>query len=179
VSTDWTNAGYTNQQTFTGATACTSAATAMTNWTTGNLLLRLTSLGSPPCTFSPPSKTLPGNLAIMADGPVQLNTGTNITAGTGSPFNVWFFTGLAAVSGYCDFTTKPNSTIGSGLNVLVYTPSTCSASFSSNSSIASGQIFSGTVNFKANTSFQYTTMSIPGTTAPGFKQDIVYTREVT
>src|SRR5204863_1868731 len=97
----------------------------------------------------------------------QLNTGVNLTAGAGNPYNVFFFTGLAAVAGYCDFTTKPNSSIGAGLNVLIYTPPTCSATLSSNSSITTGQVFAGTVNFKANTSFTYTTAPVPGTNIPG------------
>jgi hypothetical protein len=180
VASDWTGAGYTNQQTFTGtdATPCNQASTALSNWTTGSLLLRLTSLGSTPCTLTAPTKTLPGNLAILSDGPVRFNSNTRWTAGAGSPFNVFMMVGLAGISGYCDFTILPNAGIGSGLNVLAYTPSTCTIDFQSNTSLASGQVFGGTVNVSANNSWNYKQVVVPGTSSSGFRQDIVYKREV-
>ena len=48
----------------------------------------------------------------------------------------------------------------------------------SNTSVASGQLFGGSVNFNANTSFKYTQVALPGTTAPGFLEDVLYKREI-
>jgi Tfp pilus assembly protein PilX/cytoskeletal protein CcmA (bactofilin family) len=178
--TNFTGNGYTaaTGSPFTGASACTSANTALTNWTTGNLVIQLNSLGATPCTLTPPSKTLPGNLAILTDGPMTFTTRAYWTAGAGNPYNVYLFVGLTATSGYCDFNTQSNSGMGPGLNVLVYVPSTCTASLKSNSSFASGQVFGGTVNFNSNTSLKYKQVSIPGTSAPGFLEDVIYKREI-
>jgi cytoskeletal protein CcmA (bactofilin family) len=180
VASDWTSAGYTNQQTFTGTdnTPCSQASTALSNWTTGSLLLRLTGLGSTPCTLTPGNKTLPGNLAIITDGPVKFNSNTRWTAGSGSPFDVFMMVGLAGITNYCDFTILPNAGLGSGLNVLAYTPSNCTIDFQSNTSMTSGQVFGGTVNVSANNSWNYKQVVVPGTASSGFRQDIVYKREV-
>jgi Tfp pilus assembly protein PilX len=178
VQSDWTAAGYPPAQTFTGSTACTSAQTAITSWTSGNLLLRLNALSSPPCTLNPPTKTLPGNVAIVTDGPVTFLKNTKWSAGAGSPFMVNFFVGLAGVAGSCDFSTQANSGIGAQLDALLYVPSTCALNLASNSSITSGQMYGGTINLNSNLSFAYKQITIPGQTPTGFNEEVLYLREV-
>ncbi|MDP9342455.1 MAG: hypothetical protein M3Q23_10265 [Actinomycetota bacterium] len=184
VSSDWTNAGYTNQQTWSGV-SCTNAANYLqSNWTSGNLLMRLTSMGSSPCTLNPPTKTLPGNLAIVTDGPVTFLPSTRWSA-TGGPYNVSIFAGLGAVPGYCNFTTTINSGIGANLNALIYVPKSdtlgnpCAITLNSNSSLASGQLYGGSVTMNSNSTFAYKQIAVPGASTSGFGETIVYEREVT
>ncbi|MFN2545475.1 MAG: hypothetical protein ABR600_13045 [Actinomycetota bacterium] len=174
-SSKWTGVPY--NYVFQQVNTCAAATTALNTWVTGNLLLQLTGLGGTPCTWNPPTKILPGSLAIYDDGPMTFNTRTFWTALVG-PYNVHLFVGMAAISGYCNFQTNSNSGIGPNLNALIYVPSNCTATLNSNSSLASGQVFGGTVNFNANTSFKYNQVTIPGTTNPGFLEDVLYKREI-
>jgi len=178
VASDWINAGYTNQQTWTGASCSNAAAYIQNSWTSGNLLVRLTSMGNNPCTINPPTKTLPGNLAIVTDGPVTFLPSTRWSA-TGGPYSVSIFAGLTALPGYCDFTTTINSGIGANLNALIYVPRTCSIILNSNSSLASGQLYGGSVTMNSNATFAYKQVAVPGASTSGFGETIVYEREVT
>ncbi len=155
-------------------TSCSAAQTRINAWTTGSLYIRLTGCSD----FSVPAKSnLPGNLGIISDGSINLPVGTNLTASTG-PFKVYF---IAGVTGTCgNFLANSNSGVGANLKTLIYTPTTCSATMESNSSFASGQIFSGTVTMRSNAPFTFESVSFPGQSEEpvGALVDSVYRREV-
>jgi hypothetical protein len=169
----WNAADWPSYQT---ASTCAAAQTLLNNWTTGALYIRLTSCTNFAPTTFPVMSNLPGNLGIISDGPLELTTSMHL-ASTGS-YNVYLFTGVTGTN--CNFQADSNSSIGSNLKVLVYTPSTCSATMLSNSSFASGQIFSGSVILKSNSPLTFAAVSLPGTTSDssGSLVDIVYKREV-
>jgi hypothetical protein len=79
-----------------------------------------------------------------------------------------------------NFLAKSNSGVGVNLKTLIYTPTACSATMESNSSFASGQIFSGTVTMRSNAPFTFESVSLPGQSEEpvGSLVDIVYKREV-
>jgi hypothetical protein len=90
--------------------------------------------------------------------------------------NVYLFTGLAGTCG--DLTASSNSGISGPLQVLLFTPGTCTVTVNSNSWNASGQIFSGTVNFNSNTTMAYAPVSLPNGNGTGSYVDIVYRCEI-
>jgi hypothetical protein len=164
-ASDWP--GYVSQA------SCANALTAISNWTTGNLYIRLTGCAS----FSMPSKVLPGNLAILTDGTITFPVNTYLTTNSSSVLSIYLFTGLTGTCG--NFTTAANSGIGKNLKALIYTPSTCSATIQSNSWNASGQVFSGSITFSSNTSVTYAPVDLPAVAldSASLLVDIVYKRE--
>ena len=185
VPANWTAAGFTNQQTFSGPTACDLAESYIKNsWTSGSLLVRVTASGST-CipegasglTFENGTYPVYGNLAIISDGPVTLRTGARFTPTAGTTANVFLMAGLSGTAP-CNITMNTNSGFGPGLSTLVFTPSTCSADLVSNSALTEGQILSGTVNFHHTAQYSYKRLTVPGTGAGGFKQDLFYKREI-
>jgi hypothetical protein len=156
-------------------TSCLAAQTRITNWTTGSLYIRLT--GCPDLSV-PQKANVPGNLGIISDGSITLPVGTNLATTSTTQLSVYF---IAGVTGTCgNFTANSNSGVGANLKTLIYTPSGCTATMESNSSFASGQIFSGTVTLRSNAPFTFDSVSLPGTTDEpvGSLVDIVYKREV-
>jgi hypothetical protein len=178
VPADWIAAGFTNQQTFSGPTACSAAeAFIRTAWPTGNLLVRIAAPGSTcTTTFTNRTYAVPGNFAIISDGPVTLNTGARFTPSAG-PANVFLMAGLSGTAP-CNITMNTNSGFGPGLSTLIFTPSTCASDLVSNSALTEGQILSGTVNFHHTAQYSYKRLTVPGTGAGGFKQDVYYKREI-
>jgi hypothetical protein len=166
-ASDWTPPGVSPQ------TSCANATTAISTWTTGDLYIRLTA-GTGQCNLQ--SKVLPGNLAILTDGGITFPSNTKFTTTTGT-HTVYLFTGMTGSCG--DVISNSNSGIVAPLKVLLFTPSTCSTTINSNSWNASGQLFSGTVNFNSNSAITYAPISLPNTTGTGSLIDIVYKREVT
>jgi hypothetical protein len=83
-----------------------------------------------------------------------------------------------AVPGYCDYTTQANSGLGASLSSLGYTPASGAINLHSNTSMAAGQLYGGTINVSANNNWTYKQLLVPGTYTSGFRQDVVYKREV-
>jgi hypothetical protein len=167
---------------YVSSTTCADAQTRINSWTTGNLYIRLT--GCPSFTLLP-TKAVPGNLAILTDGGITMTTGTKLTNGdgTGASHTVYLFTGLSSanIPANCSFTAQANTGFGSNLKSIVFTPQACSVTINSNAFNATGQIFSGTINFNSNTSLTYSPISLPseGAGFAGVYVDTVYKREVT
>ncbi len=176
---DWAADGFTNVQSFSGASACTSAETYIrSTWASGPLLVRILATGATcTLTFTNNSYTVRGNLAIISDGPVTLNTNARFAPTSGQTYNVFLMAGLSGTAP-CNITMNTNSGFGAGLPTLLYTPSTCTTNLHSNTAITQGQILSGSINFHHTSQFQYSRLTVPGTGAGGFKQDVVYKREV-
>jgi hypothetical protein len=67
------------------------------------------------------------------------------------------------------------------LKSIVFTPQACSVTINSNAFNATGQIFSGAINFNSNTSLTYSPIALPseGAGFAGVYVDTVYKREVT
>lgn len=166
TATDWP--GYVTD------TSCANAVTRINNWNSGDLYIRLTGCA----TFNPPSKVLPGNLAILTDGAVTFTTGTKWTTNSATPVNAYLFTGMTGSCG--DFLAQANSSIGTNIKVLIFTPQACTATIQSNSWNSAGQIFAGTVRISANTNLAFAPVDLPGATAgaSGSLVDVVYRREV-
>jgi hypothetical protein len=172
----WTSGGFTSPGDFT---SCSAAETYIrSTWTSGNLLVRITVPGSTcTLTFTNNNYTVKGNLAIISDGPVTLNTNARFAPTAGQTYNVFLIAGLSGVAP-CNITMNTNSGFGPGLPTLLYTPSTCTTNLHSNTAITQGQILSGSINFHHTSQFQYSRLTVPGTGTGGFKQDVVYKREV-
>jgi hypothetical protein len=172
VPSDWTSAGYT----IVPFADCPSAVNYIKNlWVTGGLLVRVTSTCN--LTFTNAAYTVKGNLAIVADGPVTFNTGARFNPTAGTMVSAFLMGGLSG-NAPCDITMNTNSGFGPGLATLIYTPQNCTANLSSNTALTEGQILAGTVNFHHTAQFSYKKLTVPGTGAGGFKQDVFYKREI-
>lgn len=172
VPTDWTGEGYT----ITNFTDCGAAASFIAGITGGKHVVRITST----CTlnFANSSNTrVYDDLAIISDGGMNMDARAQFTKADGGsePLNVHLFFGLNGTSP-CDITMHSNTRFGSGLEMFLYTP--CEISLSSAALVVKGQMFAGKVDFNSTTSVNYTPVKIPGLGTPGYKEDIVYIREV-
>src|SRR2546428_6774570 len=101
--------------------------------------------------------TVKGTLALLVAGNLTLGTGARFTPGTGAaagPWNLYIFAGLGGAGG-CQVQAQPHSGVDSGLSTIIYTPQACTVNIQSNSAIAQGQIYGGTVNIKNSMSFQF------------------------
>ena len=175
---DWSAAGYTNQQTFTGATGCSNAVNYIrSTWTGGSLLVRV----GAGCTLTFPQKTtinVKGNLAIISDAPVLIQTQTRFAPSpASSTFDVFLFGGLSGTAP-CDIRTDSNAGFNPGLTTMFYVPAACGIDLASNTALTQGQLLGGTVTFNASAGFAYRGLTVPGTGVGGFKQDVLYKREV-
>jgi hypothetical protein len=188
TSGDWTGTAVVGGSTVNNPVPanCTSAQTAINGWTSGNLYIRLT--GCPSFTLLP-TKNVPGNLAILTDGGITMTTPTKVTNGdaTGASHTVYLFTGLSqsstapTCSSGGNFVAQANTGFGSNLKTIVFTPQACSVTINSNAFNATGQIFSGAINFNSNTTLTYSPIALPseGAGFAGVYVDTVYKREVT
>jgi len=173
VSTDWTADGYTIH-TYSD---CNAARTFLQGITTaGKRVVRITAN----CTlnFGPRSNTrIWGDTAIITQGGFNLDARAQFSkSGTGStPHKVFLFVGLNG-SSPCDIRMNSNTRFGSGLDMLLYSP--CTIYLASASLVVTGQMFAGKVDFNASSSINYKPIDVPGLGAGGFKEDIVYIREV-
>ena len=176
VPANWTAAGFTSPGDFT---SCSAAETYIrSTWTSGDLLVRITVPGSTcTLTFTNNNYTVKGNLAIISDGPVTMNTNARFAPTAGQTYNVFLVAGLSGTAP-CNITMNTNSGFGPGLPTLLYTPQACTTNLHSNTAITQGQILSGSINFHHTAQFQYSRLTVPGTGTGGFKQDVVYKREV-
>lgn len=168
--TAWQLVGYT----IHNFTDCDSARSFIEGITSGDRVVRITA----PCILSfPPSSTttVNGNLAIIHDGGFNMDAKARFTSGGGEKHDVYFIVGLGDVDP-CDFTMASNTSFGTGLNTFIYTP--CTVDLSSTTLFVEGQIFGGEVIFNAAATLNYLPMPIPGVGGVGFKEDIVYLREV-
>jgi hypothetical protein len=166
--------GYTNPGVF--ADCGLAEAYIRTSWAPGtNLLVRVSS--SCTLTFTTNTYNVKGNLAIISNGPVVLNTNARFAPVSGVTANVFLMAGLSGVPP-CGITLNPNSGFGPGLTTLMYAPQACTVDLKSNTGISQGQILGGTVNFHHTAQFAYSRLTVPGTGAGGYKQDVVYKREV-
>lgn len=166
---DWIEAGY-QVQTFTD---CAAAKSAIGGLTAGDWVIRIEAS----CLLSWETNeavTVRGNLAIISDGGLLLNSNSRIQS-DGAPHDLFLIFGLGLVNP-CDIEFRSNSSIGSDLNTLIYTP--CRVIQNSNSFVVQGQIFGGAVSFNSNSSLTYRQISVPGVSSGSFEEDIVYIREV-
>lgn len=178
-SSDWLAGGYAIQ-TFSGPSACSAAVSyVQSTWTTGNLVVRITEPGTVcTTTFTTGTYNVKGNLAIVSDGPVLLRTNARFNPFPPTQtFTVFVFAGLSG-GAPCNLTAETNSGFNPGLTTMLYVPSTCTIDMVSNSTLSSGQIIGGTINFKHAAAFAYQPAPIPGSGTGGFKQDILYRREI-
>ena len=181
TQSDWSDAGYTIAPTFSGATACNDAVNYIRNtWTSGSLLVRIAAPGST-CTTTFGTNTTTnvyGNLAIISDGPVSLSTNARLVPSPSTGiYNMFLFAGLSGTAP-CNITANANSGFNPGLVTLLYVPATCTMDLLSNSAIAQGQYIGGTINFKHTVALSYQPLTVPGKGIGGFKQDILYRREI-
>ena len=167
---DWTQEGYQ----ISTQTNCSTAKSTIKNITGGNWVVYIPS----DCLLSFAKKELPtvkGNLAIISDGGLFVDTNNYFTA-VGGPWNLHLIFGIDDLTQPCNITWKNNTAIGTNINAFFYTP--CTVSFQSNMSIASGQIFGGTVSLSPSTSIGYKAVPVPGFGTSGFRENIQYIREI-
>jgi Tfp pilus assembly protein PilX len=154
--------------------SCASARSFIKNIASGNWVVRIAS----DCLLSFSKRDVPtirGHLAIISDGGLFVDT-NNYLNPIGGPWNVHMIFGIDNDGAPCDITWQNNTAIGANINAFFYTP--CAVTFRNNISIASGQIFGGSVNLSSNTSITYKEVPIPGFGAAGYRENIQYIREV-
>ena len=172
TASDWTGKGYT-VQTFTGTSACTNAKNFMqNNIASGNYVIRITTDCA--LSFSKETLNVRGNLAIVSDGGIALNTNTKINA-VGGPWNLHLIFGIDNDGAPCDISLGSNTNIGANLWTFFYTP--CNISLASNAFVNEGQLFGGGVALSSNSGIKFRAVPVPGYDET-YKEDIVYIREV-
>jgi cytoskeletal protein CcmA (bactofilin family) len=164
----WQKAGYTVQTVAT----CAAAKAFLAAITTGNWVVRIPL--SCDLSFNKDAPTLQGNLAIISNGSLTLQSNTDLKS-DGSPHTLHLIFGLGG-SAPCNITFNSNTTIASGLKTLLYTP--CQILLNSNSLVVEGQMFGGSVNFNANSDLTFDAIEVPGVGISRFDEDIRYIREV-
>ena len=187
VLTDWTNAGYTNIQTFTGASACTNAYSYITGTfsstpSIGKTVIRITGVtGGCTLTFANTTNvTVNANLAIITDYGITMVNQSNWNA-SGTVKDVHFIStwpSLGCPSGTASksVTTANNTSMNAFVHAFFYTP--CLASMA-NSSNWSGQVVGGQVSIANNFAMTYEPVLVPGVgQVQSFTEDIQYVREV-
>jgi hypothetical protein len=173
VKTDWEAQGYT-EQLFTGPSACTNASNVIKNLSGSySYVLRITEDCT--LTFNKDLPTLTGNLAIISDGGMTVGNNSRFV-GVGGPWNLHMFFGIDNDGAPCNVTWGNSGGVSGDVNTLLYTP--CTISFGSGSSISRGQLFGGSVLLKPAFSMNAYPVPVPGFGASGFKEDVLYFREV-
>ncbi len=168
--------GYT-VNTFTGATACTSARTFLTTGTlSGDQLVWINAV----CNLAIANNdaiNFTGNLAIVTQGGVTMANRNNWNGVTGRNlfFIVNYRTGLNCASGSYNISTGNNSNF---LNANTFFYSPCSVTLN-NQNDFSGQVIGTTVAINNHFTLHYVPVLVPGLgTVTGFNESIVYIREI-
>jgi cytoskeletal protein CcmA (bactofilin family) len=165
----WQEAGYM-METFS---SCPAAKAFISAIPAGNHAVRITA----PCDLSYGSNekvSVRGNLAIVSDGSLTMNSNTAFL-NVGAPHTLHLLFGLGGQTP-CNIAFRSNSEIGGGLRTVLYTP--CTVDMSSNSLVVEGQMFGGSVQFNSNASLTYEPIGVPGYGVTTFEEDILYIREV-
>lgn len=174
---DWTALGYTiNTYSGTGSTPCTNAKSFIEGIVSGNHVVRINAV----CELSWTSNNVVnvrGNLAVIHDGSIKLNSNARFVNPTAITRNLHLIAGLG--TGACstrgiDFLS--NSSIGSNLTTLLYSP--CTVNMNSNSFIVEGQVVAGQALFNSNTHLTYTPVVGPETVIVGYSVTPQYRREI-
>ena len=173
TQTDWTAQGYT-VQTFSGVSACTTAQNFIKNLSGAySYVVRITSDCT--LTFTKDLPALTGNLAIISDGGFTVGNNTKFV-GSGGPWNLHMFFGIDNDGAPCNVTWGNGGAVTGDVNTLIYTP--CTISFGSGTTISKGQLFGGNVLLRPSFSMNAFPVPVPGFGAGGFKEDVLYLREV-
>jgi hypothetical protein len=165
-ASDWTSAGYT----VVNYSSCSSAANYLRSLPTGNILVRVT----PSCTLDLSGTiTLKGNVGVVSDG--GMDDQSTMTVNTsGGTFNFFMFLGYAG--GSCTVTGQSDVSFSSSVNTLLWTP--CTLNLQSNA-WGTGQIIAKQVTFQSDLNFGgFVQMLPPGVAWAGFRESLVYMREV-
>jgi cytoskeletal protein CcmA (bactofilin family) len=166
----WLEAGYTIQ-TFA---SCLDAKAFIAGITGGDHVVRIAA----PCELSYSSNevaTVRGNLAIVADGGLRMNSNTQFL-NEGDDHNLFLLFGLGGTGTTCDIDFGSNTRVADGLKSVLYTP--CTIDMRSNALVLEGQMVGGSVEFNSNASLSYEPIGVPGFGSAGFDEDILYMREV-
>jgi hypothetical protein len=169
---NWTDLGYTIE-TFTGSSACINAKNFIqNNISSGSYVIRIAA----DCvmSFSKETVTVRGNLAIVSDGGIALNTNSKIVA-SGGPWNLHMIFGIDTDGAPCDIAMGSNTSIGTNLWTFFYTP--CKVSLASNAYVNEGQMFAGNIALSSNSGIKFRAVPVPGY-EDTYKEDIIYIREV-
>ena len=165
----WQEAGY-RIQTFA---SCLEAMLFIAAAPPGDQVVRITA----PCDLSYGSNEevlVRGNLAIVSEGSLTMNSNTRFT-NLGEPHKLFLLFGLGGASP-CNIAFRSNSGIGDGLQSVLYSP--CAVDMRSNNMVAEGQVFGGSVLFSSNASLTYQPIGVPGYGVSTFEENILYIREV-
>jgi hypothetical protein len=169
--------GYDTTHTFTN---CTSAETFIRTGITDHksYVVRINDTCALKLTGSLP---IMGNLAIISNGDLQLSGGADFERASGAPNPSHLFLMFDILSPPGCTTTgisaTGSTTVGSGIDAVLYTP--CDVKFAGGAFSVTGQVFGKNVNFSSTSSIQYTTVTIPGANATGFREALRYRREIT
>ena len=190
VQTDWTNAGYTNIQTFSGSgsTPCTDAYNYITGPfsstpSIGKTVVRITGVtGGCTLTFANTTNvTVNANLAIITDYGITMVNQTNWN-GSGTVKDVHFISTWPAPTPCPSGTasksiiTSNNTSMNEFVHAFFYSPCTVTMANSSN---WYGQVVGGYVNIANNFDMTYQPVLVPGAgQVESFTEDIAYVREV-
>jgi cytoskeletal protein CcmA (bactofilin family) len=167
--------GYT-VNTFTGASACTSAKTFLTTGTlSGDQLIWINQV----CNLSMDKTTVnfTGNLAIVTQGSISMANNNNWNGVTGKNlfFIVNYRTGLNCASGSYNVSTANNSSFNNA-SVFFYSPCTVNIN---NQNDFNGQVIGTMVAINNHFTLHYVPVLVPGLgTVTGFNESIVYLREI-
>jgi cytoskeletal protein CcmA (bactofilin family) len=165
----WSEAGYQVQN----FSSCLDAKTFMSGISSGNHVVRIASS----CDLnygSNETMTVRGNLAIVSDGSLTMNSNTQFV-NSGDEHKLFLLFGLGA-SAPCNITFRSNSGIGADLKTILYTP--CVIDLRSNTLVVEGQMFGGNVEFNSNASLTYEPIGVPGNGVTMYDEDIQYIREI-
>ena len=166
----WEEAGYAVQS----FSSCADAKAFINAISSGDHVVRIAA-GCELSWLSGEQAPVRGNLAIVSDGALTMNSNTRFV-NEGGDHNLFLLFGLGQAAP-CDISFRSNSSIGDGLKTVLY--SYCNIDMRSNSIVIEGQMFGGSVNFNANASLNYTPIGVPGFGTGTYDENIVYIREVT
>ncbi|MGH2692107.1 MAG: hypothetical protein ACRDHM_06355, partial [Actinomycetota bacterium] len=173
VKSDWESQGYV-EVLHSGVSACTTAkAFIKTLSGTYSYVVRITEDCT--LTWTKDLPTITGNLAIISDGGMTVGNNTKFV-GVGGPWNLHMFFGIDNDGAPCNLTWGNGGAVTGDVNTLIYTP--CTISFGSGTTISKGQLFGGSVILRPGFSMNYFPVPVPGFGAGGFKEDVLYLREV-
>lgn len=123
---------------------------------------------------------LHGDLAIITNGAVKLSSNARFSNPSAAPAdrrNLHLIAGLGSCSGTSgNIEFSSNSSVGSNLTTLIYTP--CTANLNSNSFLLDGQVVGGSVQFNSNTRITFKPVVGPETVIVGYTVEPQYRREI-